>query len=221
MQPDSVQDVPVDSGDLITNLVMLGILLTVILIYFLNNPLKHAKDFRIRCFLNWFPLGLTYAFLYMGRYNLTVAKSSLGDLIPNQSFGDIFGLGSVVYGCAFLLKRRKKEFGMYLTLGMKRSNVVTIFVAEMLLTFLFSLAAGLGLGTLVYQAIVAGISSFLEVQLAWADYTSGAFILTIVLVGTVFLITSAVGAGYLRFEKISNLLKGENSKGKPVKNPRK
>lgn len=103
MQPDSVQDVPVDSGDLITNLVMLGILLTVILIYFLNNPLKHAKDFRIRCFLNWFPLGLTYAFLYMGRYNLTVAKSSLGDLIPNQSFGDIFGLGSVVYGCAFLL----------------------------------------------------------------------------------------------------------------------
>ena len=125
------------------------------------------------------------------------------------------------YGCAFLLKRRKKEFGMYLTLGMKRSNVVTIFVAEMLLTFLFSLAAGLGLGTLVYQAIVAGISSFLEVQLAWADYTSGAFILTIVLVGTVFLITSAVGAGYLRFEKISNLLKGENSKGKPVKNPRK
>lgn len=125
------------------------------------------------------------------------------------------------YGCAFLLKRRKKEFGMYLTLGMKRSNVVTIFVAEMLLTFLFSLAAGLGLGTLVYQAIVAGISSFLEVELAWADYTSGAFILTIVLVGTVFLITSAVGAGYLRFEKISNLLKGENSKGKPVKNPRK
>ena len=53
------------------------------------------------------------------------------------------------YGCSFLLRRRKKEFGMYLTLGMKRGNVVAIFIAEMLFTFLFSIAAGLGLGTLV------------------------------------------------------------------------
>lgn len=93
----------VKSGDLITNIIMLGILAVVILIYFLNNPLKHSKDFRIRCFLNWFPLGLTYAFLYMARYNLTVVKGSLGDLLSNQNFGDIFGIGSVVYGCAFLI----------------------------------------------------------------------------------------------------------------------
>lgn len=91
------------SGDLVTNVIMVGILAAVILIYFLNNPLKHSRDFKIRCFFNWFPLGLTYAFLYMARYNLTVAKSSLGDLISNQSFGDIFGIGSVVYGCAFLI----------------------------------------------------------------------------------------------------------------------
>lgn len=123
------------------------------------------------------------------------------------------------YGCAFLLRRRKKEFGMYLTLGMTRGNIVSLFVAEMLFTFLFSLAAGLGMGTLVYQAIVAGVSAFLEIQFAWADYTLGAFILTIVLVGAVFLITSLVAAGYLRFEKIANLLRGENSKGKTVKNP--
>ena len=93
----------VKSGDLVTNIIMLGILAVVILIYFLNNPLKHSKDFRIRCFLNWFPLGLTYAFLYMARYNLTVVKGSLGDLLSNQNFGDIFGIGSVVYGCAFLI----------------------------------------------------------------------------------------------------------------------
>lgn len=125
------------------------------------------------------------------------------------------------YGCAFLLRRRKKEFGMYLTLGLTRGNIVTIFALEMLLIFLFSLAAGLGLGTLVYQAIVAGISSFLEIPFTWADYTSGAFILTVVLVGGVFLITSAIAAGYLRFEKITNLLKGEKSKGKQLKNPRR
>ena len=125
------------------------------------------------------------------------------------------------YGCSFLLRRRKKEFGMYLTLGMKRGNVVAIFIAEMLFTFLFSIAAGLGLGTLVYQAIVAGISSFMNVTFTWADYTSGAFILTVVLVGAVFLIISLVAANYLRLEKITALLQGENSKGKPVKNPRR
>lgn len=124
------------------------------------------------------------------------------------------------YGCAFLLRRRKQEFGMYLTLGMTRGNIVTIFALEMLFIFLFSLAAGLGLGTLVYQAIVAGISSFMDIPFTWADYTSGAFILTIVLVGAVFLITSLVSAGYLRFEKIANLLKGEKSKGKQVKSSR-
>ena len=123
------------------------------------------------------------------------------------------------YGCAFLLRRRKKEFGMYLTLGMKRSNIVAIFVCEMLFTFLFSLAAGLGLGMLVYQAIAAGVSAFLEADIVWADYTAGAFILTIVLVGAIFLITAAVSAGYLRFEKIANLLKGKNTKGKTVKRP--
>src|SRR5438477_2508250 len=45
----------------------------VVGIYFYNNPLKHGPWFLSRRFINWFPLGMTYAFLYMGRYNLTVA----------------------------------------------------------------------------------------------------------------------------------------------------
>ena len=39
---------------------------------------QHAFDFRRRRFANWFPLGLTYATLYMGRYNFNVAKSGIG-----------------------------------------------------------------------------------------------------------------------------------------------
>ena len=124
------------------------------------------------------------------------------------------------YGCAFLLRRRKKEFGMYLTLGMTRGNIIAIFVGEMFFTFLFSLAAGLGLGMLVYQAIVAGISSFLEIELSWADYSSGAFVFTAVLVGIVFLITALASFGYLRFKKITELLRGESSAGRSAKDPR-
>jgi sugar phosphate permease len=38
----------------------------------------------------------------MGRYNLTVAKNALGVLMTNEDFGIIFGVGTVVYGLAFL-----------------------------------------------------------------------------------------------------------------------
>lgn len=63
----------------------------------------HSSAFRTRRFLNWFPMGLTYAFLYMGRYNLTVSKNALGDLMTKEDFGIIFGAGTIVYALAFIL----------------------------------------------------------------------------------------------------------------------
>jgi len=46
---------------------------------------------------------MTYAFLYMARYNLTVSKTALGSLMSNQDFGWIFGIGTTVYGVSFLV----------------------------------------------------------------------------------------------------------------------
>lgn len=67
--------------------------------------IDHPFDFRLRRFLNWFPMGLTYAFLYMGRYNLTVAQTSLGktQLMTKEDFGQIFAVGTVVYALAFVV----------------------------------------------------------------------------------------------------------------------
>ncbi len=65
--------------------------------------LGHSPAFRRRRVLNWLPLGLTYAFLYMGRYNLNVAKIALGDFMPIEDFALIFGVGTVVYGVAFVI----------------------------------------------------------------------------------------------------------------------
>lgn len=39
---------------------------------------KHSKAYLRRRILNWFPLGLTYATLYMGRYNFNVVKGTIG-----------------------------------------------------------------------------------------------------------------------------------------------
>ncbi len=40
---------------------------------------------------------MTYAFMYMGRYNLNVAKNALGDLMTKEQFGFIGGVGFTVY----------------------------------------------------------------------------------------------------------------------------
>ena len=40
----------------------------------------HSRAFRLRRFANWFPLGITYATFYMGRYNFNVVKGHVGAL---------------------------------------------------------------------------------------------------------------------------------------------
>ena len=76
-----------------------------------KTEVQHDAAFRRRRVMNWLPLGLTYAFLYMGRYNLKVSKfafeemqDAAGDaLMANADFGFIFGVGTVVYGFSFLI----------------------------------------------------------------------------------------------------------------------
>lgn len=63
--------------------------------------IEHSSAFRRRRMLNWLPLGLTYAFLYMARYNIVVWKDVGG--ISQQDFGNIDAIGSLVYGVSFLL----------------------------------------------------------------------------------------------------------------------
>jgi len=99
----------------LSNLLSIVILLVVVSIVLLCLPkvkeVKHSPAFRRRRVLNWLPLGLTYAFLYMGRYNLTVSKSVFEHitnangqlLMTSADFATIFGIGTAVYGCAFLI----------------------------------------------------------------------------------------------------------------------
>ena len=86
----------------------IAVLLAVISLVVLRLPkvdLGHSRAFVRRRFLNWFPLGLTYAFLYFGRYNLSANASALDKLglLSKQEFGNVDGWGSAFYGIAFLL----------------------------------------------------------------------------------------------------------------------
>ena len=78
-------------------LLVVAALAFVIWLYFRTNPLKHDSKFMIRRFVNWFPLGMSYAFLYFARYNLNVASVALSDKISNVAFGWIFAAGTFTY----------------------------------------------------------------------------------------------------------------------------
>ncbi len=93
----------------------IAILLVVVAIVIARLPkvegVDHSDAYRKRRVMNWLPLGLTYAFLYMGRYNLKVSKNVFEDmqdptggaLMSNADFGYIFAVGTIVYGCSFLI----------------------------------------------------------------------------------------------------------------------
>ena len=109
---------------------ILFFLAAIVGIYFYNNPLGHSRWFMVRRFINWFPLGMTYAFLCMGRYNLIVAKSALGTLMSKEDLGIIFGVGTWVYALSFLVngplidKKLGGKRGMLISaLGASLANV--------------------------------------------------------------------------------------------------
>lgn len=71
---------------------------------FQTNVMGHSKEFRMRRFSNWFPLGLTYAAFYMGRYNLNVSSKTMMDIfdLSKTDFGIIATAGFWTYALSVI-----------------------------------------------------------------------------------------------------------------------
>lgn len=69
------------------------------------NPMNHPAAYRKRRFMNWFPLGLTYATFYMGRYNLNVSSTTMMDkfALTKADFGMIATAGFWTYALAVII----------------------------------------------------------------------------------------------------------------------
>jgi MFS transporter, OPA family, glycerol-3-phosphate transporter len=66
------------------------------------TAIDHPPGYRSRRFWNWFPLGLTYATYYMGRYNLNAASKTMMDSfhLSKADFGMIATAGFWTYALA-------------------------------------------------------------------------------------------------------------------------
>ncbi|MDD5836537.1 MAG: ABC transporter permease [bacterium] len=71
----------------------------------------------------------------------------------------------IVYASRFLIKRRNKEFGIYLTLGMSKRKISLILFIETLIIGFISLFVGLGLGFLLSQLMSIVVANMFEADL--------------------------------------------------------
>jgi OPA family glycerol-3-phosphate transporter-like MFS transporter len=86
-------------NELLPIVLLLG-LIVVVVGRLPRADLGHSPAFLKRRFANWFPVGLTYAFLYMGRYNL---NACIGPVFDKAQFSGVFFWGTVTYGVSFVL----------------------------------------------------------------------------------------------------------------------
>lgn len=91
----------------------------------------------------------------------------------------------------FILKKRSKEFGLYMLLGIENRNIANLFVMENRSIYSIVLIIGLILGTVLYQAIKAIICRMYAVpfQLS-ANFSVKATILTLLYMSVIFYFTS-------------------------------
>lgn len=123
------------------------------------------------------------------------------------------------YATSFMLKLRKREFGTYLTLGMTRGNILSIFVLETLILGIAALGVGILLGLFLYQGLMGIMTSLMEIPFEFAAYSLRGLILTVVLVLGVFALSCVTSAVYLKKVSIHQLLHGDKVVEKAVRHP--
>ncbi len=101
----------------------------------LERP-TYTAAFRTRRIQNWFTLGLTYAAMYMGRYNFSFANKALSDTYgwSKAQIGGIISVATLVYGVSALFNGPIAD-----RLGGRRAMLIGASGA-----FVFNLLFGLG-----------------------------------------------------------------------------
>ncbi|MCI8826890.1 MAG: FtsX-like permease family protein [Lachnospiraceae bacterium] len=79
----------------------------------------------------------------------------------------------IVYASNFLMKRRKKEFGIYMILGMEKGKIARILIIETLIIGIISLGVGITVGIAGSQVMSIFVANMFE-----ADMSSFTFIVS-------------------------------------------
>jgi len=146
----------------------------------IKNIKKSFKDYAIYFFTLILGVAIFYVFNALDSQTVMMnVTSSTRDIIELMttilsavSVFVAFILGFlIIYASRFLIKRRKKEFGIYLTLGMSKRKISMILFFETIFIGLLSLGVGLFLGVLLSQGMSLLVANMFE-----ADLTKFSFV---------------------------------------------
>ncbi|MBD8033489.1 ABC transporter permease [Solibacillus merdavium] len=123
------------------------------------------------------------------------------------------------YANAFMLRLRKREFGTYLTVGMKRKHIVKLFLFENSLLGILAMVVGFFVGSLFYQGLMLLMTQLLDIPFEFSMFSLKGVLLTIGMVCSIFLFSSLVSSFYLNRVTIYELIHGEKKVEQGVKHP--
>jgi|MGYP000215443467 putative ABC transport system permease protein len=140
----------------------------------LKNISKSIKDYAIYFFTLILGVAIFYVFNAIDDQSVMMKVSSttaeiiklMTNVLSGVSvFVSIILAFLIVYASRFLIKRRNKEFGVYLTLGMSKKKISLILFIETLIIGIVSLVVGLGIGFLLSQLMSILVANMFEADL--------------------------------------------------------
>lgn len=117
----------------------------------------------------------------------------------------------MVYANNFIMKRRKKEFGLYQVLGMGRGRVATIMALETVIVSVGAFVAGIVLGVGLSQLMMFFTASLFKTQIANFHFffSVHAFNLTLACMLVMFVLTLLLNLRAVRRTKLIELMGAE------------
>lgn len=197
----------------------------------INNVKKSFKDYTI------YFLTIAFAVCIFYSFNAIDAQKAVLDMNKSQaeymtvvttliSYVSVFVSfilgGLILYANNFLIKKRKKELGIYMTLGMKKSKISKILLGETLIVGILSLAAGLLLGVLLSQGLSLFTAKLFEVDMTEFKFiiSFGAISKTILYFAIIFGILMIFNTTIVsRYKLIDMLNAGRKNEEIKIKNP--
>lgn len=123
----------------------------------------------------------------------------------------IFAVLFLFYTSSFLMKQRKKEFGLYNILGMGKNNLAVVLLCETVYIAAITLGAGLLLGILFDKLMYLALLRLLNMDVVLGFEISGKALLTTgILLGSIFLAIFLYSVFQVRLAKPAELLKGSD-----------
>ena len=171
----------------------------------------------------YFPYLLAFLGCVCGMY--LILSLSTGDGIANLRGGEyvagfmtfgtvIVGLFAVIflfYTNSFLIKRRKRELGLYNILGMEKRHIAKVLFLESFFIALAGLVIGLELGIALDKLMILLVSAIIQSDVPFGFSISWSGILTcLILFGAIWLCSLLYNLARIQLSKPVELLRSEN-----------